>query len=80
MNEDVLVGVVKEYHEEVVVVPDVLLIIVELLVLNTPLVAENDEVVLVFEKDVEFKRQEAGMMKQQGKPVYEVVLGSKTPE
>jgi hypothetical protein len=71
----VLVGLVKENRDDVVFVPFIVLVVDDR---KTPLEAVKDEVV-VFTKDVLFNRQEAGIVKQHGRPVYEDVLGSKTP-
>jgi hypothetical protein len=76
----VLVGVVRENLEVVLVVLSLVVVVVLVLVLvgrNTPVEAAND--VVVFANSVLFSRHEAGIVKQQGRPVDVGVLGWNTP-
>ena len=68
----VLIGVLKDNRELVLLVRSVLLEVV--VDRKTPLVAAKD-VVLVLANMVLFGRQDAGMLKQHGKPEDEEVIG-----
>ncbi len=74
----VLVGVLKE-NLEIVLVVEILLVVLRLVLVgrNTPDVARNDVVELA--NKVLFKRQDAGIVKQHGRPAYALVLGWRAP-
>ena len=77
MLPPVLVGVVKE-NLELVVLALSLVVVLVVVGRKTPLVAMK-EVVLEFARDVLFNRQDAGIVKQHGKPLEDEVLGWSTP-
>jgi hypothetical protein len=70
----VLEGVSDESRELELLVGTCEVVVVDL---NTPLDAANDED--VFNVEEEFFKQEAGIVKQQGNPVFDGALGSNTP-
>jgi hypothetical protein len=74
----VRVGVVRENLEVALVVLNLVVVLVLVLVgRNTPVEAAND--VVVFANNVLFSRHEAGIEKQQGRPVDVGALGWNTP-